>query len=449
MKKYAWILGALVVLVLVAWGVASQLSGGVAVQTAEVTTGPIHEFVDERGVTRLPETYLITMPVNGRIAAVKVREGAPVSRGQEVAQIVPEDVSLDLRQATAAVERLEEQIKENEDVSVEKTGLRQAEEFVKSMSNTVAAAAARMTSGQAKLDYAEKDYGRVARLAATGAQTQDQLDQAVVRKVEAAVDYQQDVLVHAAMLAMQAATNLLPTMVQQYIDRKGLTGDVLVKQKAEAEVQLDRAKLTAERSTMTSPVDGVVLERFIRNERYLPAGEKLLEIGRLDDLEIEADVLSLDVVDVKVDDPVEIYGPAVGRPTAQGHVTRIYPAGFTKISSLGVEQQRVKVVVKLEEEDRQRLLKDRHLEVGYRVRVKIFTDTKPNALVIPRSALFRGTNGDWQVYAVRGGRARIENVKVGLLNDELAEIVEGLRQGDRVVVAPESNLADGARVSFQ
>ncbi len=446
MKKYAWILGALVVLVLVAWGVASQLSGGVAVQTAEVTTGPIHEFVDERGVTRLPETYLITMPVNGRIAAVKVREGAPVSRGQEVAQIVPEDVSLDLRQATAAVERLEEQIKENEDVSVEKTGLRQAEEFVKSMSNTVAAAAARMTSGRAKLDYAEKDYGRVARLAATGAQTQDQLDQAVVRKVEAAVDYQQDVLVHAAMLAMQAATNLLPTMVQQYIDRKGLTGDVLVKQKAEAEVQLDRAKLTAERSTMTSPVDGVVLERFIRNERYLPAGEKLLEIGRLEDLEIEADVLSLDVVDVKVDDPVEIYGPAVGRPTARGHVTRIYPAGFTKISSLGVEQQRVKVVVKLEEKDRQRLLKDRHLEVGYRVRVKIFTDTKPDALVIPRSALFRGTNGDWQVYAVRGGRARIENVKVGLLNDELAEIVEGLRQGDRVVVAPESNLADGARV---
>ena len=114
-------------------------------------------------------------------------------------------------------------------------------------------------------------------------------------------------------------------------------------------------------------------------------------------------MLSLDVVAAKVGDPVEIYGPAIGRPPAKGIVARIYPAGFTKVSSLGVEQQRVKVIVRFAEGELKRLLAERRLGVGYRVRVRIFTADKTQALLIPRSALFRAADNTWQVFVVRNG----------------------------------------------
>src|SRR5690606_22342502 len=119
---------------------------------------------------------------------------------------------------------------------------------------------------------------------------------------------------------------------------------------------------------------------------------------------------------------------------------RIYPAGFTKVSSLGVEQQRVMVILKFTPEELQRLRKDRRMGVDYRVRVRIFTAKKDNALVIPRSALFRGPGGAWQVFAVRGGKASLVNVEIGLLNDEAVEITKGVEDGEEVILAPESSI---------
>jgi len=198
---------------------------------------------------------------------------------------------------------------------------------------------------------------------------------------------------------------------------------------------------------MTSPIDGVVLARFVTNEGHLPAGTRLLEIGRLEDLEVEADVLSVDVVGAKPGDQVEIYGPAIGASSVRGTVARVYPAGFTKVSSLGVEQQRVKVIARFKAADLDRLRQERNLGVGYRVRVKIETAERLDALVVPRSALFRGPYGAWQVYAVRRGHAEVVDIQVGILNDELAEVTEGLSEADLVVPFPDSNLTDGERVT--
>jgi HlyD family secretion protein len=272
------------------------------------------------------------------------------------------------------------------------------------------------------------------------------LDQAELLKVQSDADFRQDQLVYSSMKAMQAATDLMPTMIEQYIGNKSLSGAVLQKQLAEALAGQRRVVENRRRGEMRSPIDGVVLSRFVVDEQHLAAGTSLLELGNLDELEIEAEVLTLEAVDVKVGDRVEIFGPAVGKTPARGTVTRIYPAGFTKISSLGVEQQRVKVIVRIDPADPQRLLDERHLEVGYRVYVKIITDSKPDALVIPRAALFRGDDDRWQVFVVRVGRAELQTVELGLMNDQWAEVVEGLAVGDRVVLAPESTLAEGTRV---
>jgi HlyD family secretion protein len=383
------------------WLAYSNWNGGLPVEAAEARRGPVREFIDERGKTRLPRTYLITMPFNGRIEAIDLAEGAPVKRGQEVARIVPLDLSLSLDLQKATVERAEAAIVENDDASVEKTALKQTLSYVESMDHTVDAAAARVESGKAKLDYAERTLGRLTQLRAQGTVTEDALNQAELRHVESKVDYQQDVLVHAALVAMKAATDLMPTTVEQYIGRKQLKHDVLEKELDQARYRLREAERDAQRGTLLSPIDGVVLERSVSDERQLPAGETLLELGRLEDLEVEAEVLTQDVVNVTPGAAVDVYGPAIGPAPVKARVERIYPAGFTKVSSLGVEQQRVIVVIRFAPADLQRLRGERDIGVGYRVNVRIYTAAKDDALIVPRSALFRGNDGDWQVFAVR------------------------------------------------
>jgi HlyD family secretion protein len=426
--------------------VASALNGGLPVEVAAVVRGKIQEFVEERGKTRLPQTYNITMPQDGRISAIDLVEGTPVHQGQIVAHIITSDLDLAVEAATAAVERLKASIRENDDVSVETTGLKQSLSYVDSIDRTVEAAKAQVESGRAKLDYANNNTDRVRKMYQTKTATQDEYEQVQLQQVQAGVEYQQDLLVERAIEALQAATALLPTGVRQYIDRKGLTHDVLKMQLEEANVRLKEMDRDRNRGELRSPVDGVVLERDISDERQVAAGTVLLKIGRLENLELEADILSQDVVNVKEGDPVEVTGPAIGATSARGLVKRIYPAGFTKVSSLGVEQQRVKVIMAFNPDDLARLRKDRYLGIDYRVRVRVFTAQNDNALTVPRSALFRGGDGKWLVFAIREGHARLQPIETGLMNDEMAEITHGLQPGELVVLAPESGLKDGTRV---
>lgn len=431
----------------IGWWLYQSNTKGLPVETAKVRYGPIRQFVDEEGKTRLPKTYLVTMPYDGRIESIDLAEGTPVSQGQVVARVVPVDLELEWKTAAVNVERLKASITETADKSVESTGLKQSLSYVESMNLAVDAAEKRVESGKAKYEFHKGNLGRVRSLFEIKRKVAEEVERAELAQIEADVDYQQDILVHRALQALQAATALLPTAIEQYIGRKDLTAEVLQKELRQAEFQLDQATTKSDRGKMVSPVNGVVISRPITNERHQPAGTVLMEIGRMEELEIEADILSQDVVNVKQGDEVEIYGPAMGPRPAHGTVGRIYPAGFTKVSSLGVEQQRVKVIVSLPADDLDRLRRERDLGVGYRVNVRIYTDTNPSALLIPRSALFRGAAGDWQVFAVRDNVARLTTIEVGLLNDDLVEVTSGLAEGDPVVLAPETNLTDGKRLA--
>jgi len=454
MRRTTWLMSGGLVLVLAVGISAWSLWSAPGVEVAEVREGPIRQFVDERGKTRLPDTCRVTMPLAGRVEAIALREGNEVSRGEIVARLVPLDLDLTVDEARAVVERLEAAIRENAYRAIEETAIKQAEQFVQSMADTVQVAATRVSSGQDKYEYHRKELARVERVVETrtGAQSEEERDRAHLNETQAKWDLRQDEFVLSATQALAAATNLMPTMVRQYIERKSYTEAVLKKQLAEATARLRQVEQDQERGTMTSPIDGVVLKRHVTNEQFLPAGTELLEIGRLEDLEVEAEVLSVDVGNVREKATVEIYGPAIGgglpggRDYALGTVDKVYPAGFTKISSLGVEQQRVVVIIHFQPADLQWLRAERDLGVGYRVRVRITTREAPRALVIPRSSLFRGADGDSSVYAVRNGRARIAEVRIGILNDKRAQVLDGLSSGDWVVRAPEGGLEDGQRV---
>ena len=144
---------------------------------------------------------------------------------------------------------------------------------------------------------------------------------------------------------------------------------------------------------------------------------------------------------------MNIFGAAIGIKPIRGQVVRVDPRGFTKLSSLGVEQQRVSVTIAINADDMHNLQKSgRKLGVEYRVRVRIYTATHKDTMTVPRTCLFRGDNEHWELFTVKRGRAKLLEVTVGITNDQQAEILEGLNAGDTVIVAPDASLTDGAKV---
>jgi HlyD family secretion protein len=192
-----------------------------------------------------------------------------------------------------------------------------------------------------------------------------------------------------------------------------------------------------------SPIDGLVLRVLQESESVVSLGAPLVELGSPDDLEIAVDVLTTDAARIRKGDKVVVrrWG---GPVDLEGAVQRVEPSGFTKISALGVEEQRVWVIVDiLSPHETWAGLND-----GYRVEARIVVDETDQAIVVPVGALFR--RGDaWNVFVVDAGRAQLREVRVARLASGVAAIDDGIRPGETVVVYPPAALADGSNVRVQ
>jgi HlyD family secretion protein len=264
----------------------------------------------------------------------------------------------------------------------------------------------------AVLDRAETTLGRQQTLAKSAAISGDELDAAVASA-------------KAARSVLAAATFAV--------------------QRAERELQLATARLASPAAAgrpveVIAPVNGVVLRRLRQSEAVVPIGEPLLEIGDADCLEIVADLLSTDAVRVAPGNRVlvEQWG---GRTTLDGVVRRVEPSGFTKISALGVEEQRVNVVIDFANvPEASRALGD-----GYRVEIRVVVWEQMDVISVPIGSLFRRGDG-WAVFVAENGRARLRPVGVGERNTQDAQITSGLTAGEVVVLFPPDTLNDGSRI---
>jgi len=363
----------------------------VLVQSVTVETGPVTAYVEDRAMTSLPRVYHITMPIQGRILPIALEEGDRVEKGQEVARI--ED--FDWKDATV-----------------------QVEEMVKVMQNYVAAATAQVKASRTRTDFTKWVWEANQGMPDSGISERERreskwqyLDSEV--KTEEAVSNR-----HAAE-AMLVMTDLVRPLVARNLAR----------------------------TAIISPVSGTVLKRHVWNEKVMSAGMDILEIGDLDSLEVTAEILTEEAVHIQEGDRVEIRGESLGDSFIGGTVRRIEPRAFTKLSSLGVEQQRVNVDIRFDA-DKLASLRQSGFQIGlhYRVRVRIITDEKPETLRVARTALFRGEDGGWQCFRIHEGRAERRSVEIGLANDHTVEITQGLAAGDRLIDAPEASIEDGVRV---
>lgn len=401
-----WIIAIIVIATVI--GLAVNYQPEVPVTTHRVERGLVQEFFEERAKTRVPEVYRISMPLDGRVLPIQLVEGDAVSSGQVVARMDPDDLQTDLSMANARVLEFDH--------------------VMASLQKTVEAAKAEIEASEAKFQFAEKEYKRKSTLAEKDVVSDAELEAAELLQLESRVDQQTDVLNWRGLQAIADAMGIY---------------------KSEATETAAKRRRDRERAEIRSPVSGVVLQRLVNNERVLRAGETLLEIGRPEELEIEADILTSEASRIESGTLVEITGQSLGTTILPGTVKRIYPQAFTKVSSLGVEQQRVKVIIEPNRETLAALKKSgRSLGIDYRVQVKVIVETKSNAFRLPRTAIFRGPNGIWQCYQVVDGKASLTELTLGLRNDFEVEVVEGVAEGDQVIIAPDSTILDGVRVAI-
>ena len=242
----------------------------------------------------------------------------------------------------------------------------------------------------------------------------------------------------AAFNVVYTAIQLGPRYIEQYLERKDLDLAILRHQLTQAKARGARAAHDLALAKVLSPIDGVVLERLEQGDRTLPAGHALLLLGNLDELEVVADVLTQDAMRLAAGSPVALT-PVVGGTTIAGTVKRIEPAGFTKLSSLGVEQQRVRVIVAFD-------APPEGLGVGYRLQAEFFTGRKTDALLVPRFSVLQAPDRSFYVLKVEDGRVRKQPVEIGLRNDLQMEVVAGLAEGDALVAKPDTTMKEGMAV---
>jgi len=288
-------------------------------------------------------------------------------------------------------------------------------------------------------DRTEKEYKRIQGLLAAGVISPSERD--VAESAFLAAREQAS----SAELALTSATRNvdLARLAQQRL-AGSIDDNEYMRQAHEAEIAALEARRgivisQLEKMVVKAPVSGPVLAKFEDSRRTLPAGSPLLRVGDLSSIEIACDVLSEEVGAISEGDQVELLGKAIRAENASGTVRRIHPAAFTKLSSLGIEQQRVRVLADFDNTELQ-------LRPGTRIDVRIITAEEANVLAVPERATFR-REGQHYVFRVEGGRARLTPITLGLRNDTWAEVKEGLAEPDTIIFEPMSSLEDGALVA--
>ncbi len=361
----------------------------IRVDAAPVVRGTIEVTLDEDGQTRVRDRFVVAAPVGGEVRRIDLDPGDRIERGAVVAVLRPAlSPPLDARtraEATAALEAAQAAL------------------------GRLTAEAARARTAR---DRMRQVVARTKSLADAGAVPREELE-ARQAELEGA-----DAAVRSAEFAIA---------------------------QAEHEVGVARARLappgTAGRTDVqvAAPVSGIVLRRYRESQSVVPPGEPLLEIGNPDDLEIVADFLSADAVRIRPGQAVRI--EQWGGDPLPGRVRLVEPSGFTRVSALGVEEQRVNVPIDFDAPaEAMGAIRD-----NFRVEVRVIVDRRENVLTIPLGSLFRRQDA-WAVYTIVEGTARLQPIEVGARSRTHAEVVRGLGEGAMVVLYPPDTLTDGVRV---
>lgn len=368
----------------------------VPVDIAEITRGPMQVAVSDEGYTRVHDVYVVSAPVTGYLLRIESEVGDQVTADKtSLADLLP-----------THPEFLDERSRN------------QAEAAIRSAEAALRLAQAERRDAEAQLEFARADARRARALAKKG-----HISKVELERTELALDSAE-----AALDTARAAERVRQGELENA--RAALISP------GRGAPQFDEKEVVK----VTAPVSGRVLQRLQESERVVTSGTPLLEIGNPGQLEIVVDLLSRDAVKVNRNAPVEITAWGGDLPL-NGRVRLVEPFGFTKISALGIEEQRVNVIIDFTD-PRETWSRLGH---GYRVDAAIEIWRADDVIRVPTGALFRHQN-TWAVFKVLDDRAVRTDVVIGHNNGRVAEVLKGLMPGDRVVLHPSERIEDGSRL---
>jgi len=369
----------------------------VPVDFAVAARGALTVTVEEEGVTRIRDVFVLSVPIAGQLHRINLEVGDPVTVGEtEVARIEPNDPAfLDVR------------------------GLAQAQAAVDAAEAAREQAAAEVEKAEAELAFAKTELDRARELISRGTIAQRTLDN--------------------AERSFRSESAALETTKATFRMRESELREARSRLLSPTETRRDAADCDC--VTIAAPVSGRILRLFRESAGVVQAGEALLEIGDPTDLEIVVDLLSEDAVKVEPGQRV-IIDAWGGAAPLEGRVERVEPYGFMKVSALGIEEQRVNVIVTITDDP----ATWQRLGHGYRVEARIVLWQGEDVLKLPLTALFRD-DGQWTVFVERGGRAERQAVELGRRTEFEAEILGGLEAGARVVLHPSDRVSEGVRLA--
>jgi HlyD family secretion protein len=426
----------LLVLAAIAAGLAyAFMPQPIEVDLVEVQRGDLQVTVDEDGKTRIREKYVVSAPLNGRILRISLDPGDTVVAGKTLLTMIePRDPELldarSVAQAEARVQAADAAVRQSA-TQFEKA--RHAQSLAERNVTRDRQAARTNAISQAELDTSEFEF-RQASEEFRAARIAEEIARFELEQAKAAL-----IRSRPRDEAAENSTQQLVTTVSNGNSSNGNSSN------GNSNSESHEAHEAANGNggwnfPIYSPINGRVLRVLQESAAVVTPGTPLVELGDPDDLEVEIDVLSRDAVKIHPNDLVYLEHWGGDRPL-EGRVRNVEPSGFTKISTLGVEEQRVYVIVDLVEPPEKRTT----LGDGFRVEARVVIDEVRGALKVPTSALFRVSDGP-AVFQVVEGVVRQQKVKTGRQNGLEAEILEGLKEGDHVVLHPSDQVEEGVEV---
>ncbi len=405
------------------------------VDAEAIRRGRVEEYVTEEAKTQLHTEREVAAQRAGTMRRIALEVGDRVKAGQVITSIEDNELKLTLGQMQDQLREVEARLAGADVTLPKQSEIDSAEQAATQAEKELTEMTEAQKATDAYLAYTEKEFRRVSGLHAAGSASQDQLDQAkrdydVARPTAEAMT--------SRMEATRASVDVARLRVQTL---KASLGDTAYlhklydAQKANLQKMIDLFNI---QSQVTSPIDGVVLDKYLDSERFVQPGTALVRIGDMSSIEIRSDVLSEEVGRVKPRQKVLLVGQAIREPDAQGTVKQVYPSGFTKVSSLGVRQQRVQVLVDF---DNSQL----DLGPGYKLDVKIVVAAHDDAVMVPTEAVFATANGSG-VFVIEDGHARLHTIETGLKGEDIYEVTKGVKPGDTVILRPPTDMKEGQRV---
>ncbi len=421
---------------------ASLRPSPLLVEVAYVEQGSLQITIDEEGRTRVKERFVISAPVTGRLQRIEFEPGDPVTAGERLAQIDPLPFEASIQTLLAQVQEWQAQQQGVETLRPKTEAIAQARSQIALTQALVQARKAEVDQAAAALEQAQRERQRAQDLEGAGVLAREERELAELEESLRLKEWetaQQQMQAAQAQVAMAEADL---TLLQSEQEDPDYLLEVYGSRIAALEAELTRLQDDAARTEIRAPVGGQILRVWQESTQVVTAGTPLLEIGDPQDLELVVDVLSQDALQIQPGDPVWI-DLGAEQTVLAAEVIRIEPAAFTKISALGVEEQRVNVIADLVDPESLPL----SWGDGYRLDLQIGIWEASDVLKVPTSALFR-CDGIWCVFTVVDERAQPQPVEIGPRNDQEAVVVQGLSVGDPVILYPSEQVEAGIRVDW-